>query len=131
MRDFFVDANVGWLYLRRGDDYAKEENCEQALAGHEQPAQRIQPNSQNAALDLTEALFKAGLTALRLGQPDRAAGWYAQGVTLVESQGARFGLGVKVQPTVDDLNKLLEEQPDLAPSIQPIVDQLQGLLPSP
>ncbi len=130
-RDFYVDANVGWLYLRRGDDYAKEGNYEQALADYEQAAQRIQPKSKNAALDLTDDLFRAGLTALRLGQPDRAAGWYAEGVALVENQGARFGLGVKIQPAIDDLNKLLEEQPALAPAIQPIVDQLKGLLPGP
>ena len=37
-RDFFVDGNIGWLYLRRGDDYAKEGKYEQALADYEQAA---------------------------------------------------------------------------------------------
>jgi tetratricopeptide (TPR) repeat protein len=130
-RDFFVDANIGWLYLRRGDDYVKEGKYDQALADYEQAARRIQPNSQDAALDLTEDLFKAGLTALRLGQPDRAVGWYSKGTTLVKSQGARFGLVEKVQPAIEDLNKLIEEQPSLATSAQPILDQLKSLTSAP
>jgi len=132
MRDFYVDANIGWLYLRRGDDYAEEGNYTEALADYERAADRIQPNSQDAALDLTEDLLKAGLTALRLGQPEQATGWYDKGVALVKSLDARFGLAEKkIQPAIDDLNKLLEEQPDLAPSALPIVEQLQALLPSP
>jgi tetratricopeptide (TPR) repeat protein len=130
-RDFYHDANIGWLYLRRGDDYAKEQRFDEALADYELAARRIQPASKNAALDLTETLFKAGLTGLRLGQPDRAARWYDEGMALVESEGARFELGQKVQPALDDLARLIEEQPDLAEEAAPILDQLSGLTGAP
>ena len=93
--------------------------------------ERIQPDSQDAAKDLTEDLFKAGLTALRMGQPDRADDWYAKGIALVKSQGAGFGLDKKVQPAIDDLNKLIEEQPTTAPFAQPILDQLKLLTSAP
>jgi tetratricopeptide (TPR) repeat protein len=112
-RDFFVDGNIGWLYLRRGDDYRDEGNEAQALADYEKAAVRIQPASGN--------------TALRLGQAERGAGWYDRGIDMVERLGDEFDLAQNVGPAIQELQALLQEQPELAPTAQPLLDRMESL----
>jgi tetratricopeptide (TPR) repeat protein len=126
-RDFFVHANVGWIYLRLGDQLGDEALYEQALDAYERAAGHIRPWSKDAALDLTDSLFRAGLTALRLGQIERATGWYDQGIELVQSRDSEFGLQEKVGPAIEDLQALVDESPDLEAEAQTILDKLQAL----
>ncbi|VAW33134.1 hypothetical protein MNBD_CHLOROFLEXI01-2923, partial [hydrothermal vent metagenome] len=82
-RDFFVDANLGWHYLRRGDVRSGEEAYKEALDDYLQATQLMQPTSENALNDLTEAVFKVGLTALRLEQYQLVEEAYAEGIALL------------------------------------------------
>ncbi|MCP4417595.1 MAG: tetratricopeptide repeat protein, partial [Chloroflexi bacterium] len=110
-RDFFVDANLGWHYLRRGDGFANEAGYQDALEDYLQATQLMQPASENALNDLTEAVFKVGLTALRLEQYQLAEEAYAAGITLLtryDSNDAQLGRAYT------DLTDLLEEWPNLA-----------------
>jgi tetratricopeptide (TPR) repeat protein len=127
-RDLLVDANIGRPYLRLGDQFNDEALYEQALDAYERAAGHIRPNSKNAALDLTEDLLKAGLTALRLGQVERATDWYEQGIELVQTRDSEFGLKEKVGPAIEALQALVDERPDLEAEAQPILDELQALL---
>ena len=111
-RDFFVDANIGWHYLRRGDALYNEASYEEALADYLQATQLIQPSSENALNDLTEAVFKIGLTALRLDEFQLAEDAYAAGITLL----ARYdGNDAQLGRARIDLANLLNDRPDLAP----------------
>jgi tetratricopeptide (TPR) repeat protein len=126
-RDFFVDANIGWLYLRLGDDYGREGMYEEALAAYGEATRRMQPDSQNAALDLTDAYFGAGLTALRLERYTEAEAWYEGGIDLVGHYDAEFRLSRKVKSAVEALDELLTENPGLAQIGQPIREALEAL----
>ena len=125
-RDFFVDANIGWIYLRRGDDRADQGDLAHALADYELASLRIKPGSENAALDLAEALFKAGATALRLGELERGERLYGRALDLLRRSGDEFGLGRKVPDAIDALQALAAEEPSLAPHVAPIVEALEG-----
>ena len=120
-RDFLVDANLGWHYLRRGDARSGEEAYKEALDNYLQATQLIQPSSENALNDLTEAVFKVGLTALRLKQFQLAEEAYAAGITLL----ARYdGNDAQLGRARTDLTNLLEEQPDLASFGSAILEDL-------
>ncbi len=120
-RDFFVDANLGWHYLRRGDTRYAEASYQEALADYLQAAQLIQPDSENALNDLTETVFKVGLTALRLEEFQLAEEAYAAGITLLtryEGNDAQLGRART------DLENLLAIQPELAPFGGAILEDL-------
>ena len=123
-RDFFVDANLGWHYLRRGDTRYEAGSYQEALGDYLQATQLIQPTSENALNDLTEAVFKAGLTALRLEQFELAEEAYAAGLTLV----ARYdGNEDQLPRAITDLQTLLGQQQDpaLARIAEPILEALE------
>jgi tetratricopeptide (TPR) repeat protein len=126
MRDFFVDANIGWLFLRRGDDLFKEGDLENALVDYQEAARRIQPASNDAAGDLTEATFKAGLSALMLEDVEQATTWYEKAIQLADEYGSVFDLSTRVDDAVKAL-QALEEDRDLAPVIEPMLDELEQL----
>mgnify|MGYP002713303861 CR=1 FL=1 len=120
-RDFFVDANLGWHYLRRGDTRYIAASFQEALADYLQATQRIQPTSENALNDLTEAVFKVGLTALRLEEFQLAEEAYAEGITLL----ARYdGNDAQLGRAHTDLENLLSLQPELAPFGGAILEDL-------
>ena len=108
-------------YLRRGDTRYAEESYQEALADYLQATQLIQPASENALNDLTEAVFKVGRTALRLEQFQLAEEAYDAGIILLrryegnESQLGRARL---------DLENLLAELPELAPFGGAILEDL-------
>jgi tetratricopeptide (TPR) repeat protein len=85
-RNFFVDANIGWHYLRRGKEHLTAGRYQPALADLTQATQRIQPNSPDARNDYLDALFSAGLAELALGNFAQAQEWYRQGVSLAGQQ---------------------------------------------
>ncbi|MCB8921173.1 MAG: tetratricopeptide repeat protein [Ardenticatenaceae bacterium] len=120
--DFFVDANIGWLYLRRADDLVAMEDYEQAVDNYAEAIARIQPNSENARGDLSDAIFGGALTALRLEQVDRAERWYAQGLALVQQYD---GLDGKLETAVSTLESLLADNPDLASAGETILQNLE------
>jgi tetratricopeptide (TPR) repeat protein len=120
-RDFFVDANTGWLYLRRGDDYYTTGEYELALADYEEATRRIRPDSENATNDVTDATFKAGLTALRLQRFDAARSWYTAGIDLVERYE---GNDTALNSARAALEILLDENPTLASVGEPILEDL-------
>jgi tetratricopeptide (TPR) repeat protein len=111
-RDFYVDANLGWHFLRRGDSRSGEEAYKEALDDYLQATQLIQPTSENALNDLTEAVFKVGLTALRLEQYQLAEDAYAAGITLLMRYDGNDAQLDRARTTLTDL---LEERPELAP----------------
>ena len=122
-RNFFVDANVGWHYLRRGDSSYSEAQYQKALADYLQATELIQPvpESVDALNDLTEAVFKVGLTALRLEQFQLAEEAYAAGIgLLIRYDGNDAQLG----RARTDLVNLLAEKPDLAPFGGAILEDL-------
>lgn len=122
-RDFFVDANLGWHYLRRGDMRYEETNYQEALADYRQARQLIQPTSENALNDLTEAVFKVGLTALRQEEFRLAEEAYAAGIKLL----ARYdGNEAQLGRARTDLETLLAQQPELAPFSGAILEDLDG-----
>jgi hypothetical protein len=123
-RDFFVDANLGWHYLRRGDAYAADDAYQAALADYAAATRRIRANSSNAQNDLAEANFKAGLTALRLDQPGDAERWYAQGLFLAR----QYDLGGKLEQAIDQLADFSRETD--SPAAADILDRLQQELES-
>ena len=89
-----------------------------------QATQLIQPTSENALNDLTEAVFKAGLTALRLVQFELAEEAYAADWTLV----ARYdGNEDQLPRAITDLQTLLGQQQDpaLARIAEPILEALE------
>lgn len=126
MRDFFVDANIGWLFLRRGDDFREEGDLENALADYQEATRRIQPASSDAAGDLTEATFKAGLSALMLEDVEQATTWYEKAIQLADEYGSVFDLSTRVEAAVKAL-QALEEDRDFAPVIESILDELEQL----
>ncbi len=109
-RDFFVDANTGWLYLRRADDYYNDADYDRALADYAEAAARIQPNSDNARNDLADAFFRAGITALHLQNYRSAERWYNEGIALAR----RYGLDGKMSDAAVALEALLVSRPELA-----------------
>ncbi len=119
--DFYVDANLGWLYLRRADDLVEAGRYEDAIPNYAQAINRIQPNSVNARGDLADAIFNGALTALRLEQADRAARWYAQGIALTRRYA---GLEGKRSAAAAALAALLADYPDLAVIGEPILGDL-------
>lgn len=120
-RDFFVDANLGWHYLRRGDTRYTEENYQEALDDYRQATRLIKPASENALNDLTEATFKMGLTALRLEEFQLAEAAYAAGITLL----ARYdGNDAQLGRARTDLENLLLERPELTPIGGAILEDL-------
>jgi tetratricopeptide (TPR) repeat protein len=122
-RDFYVDANLGWHYLRRGDTRYEAGSDQEALADYLQATQLILPNSENALNDLTETVFKVGLTALRLAQFELSQEAYAAGLTLL----ARFEGNEDQRPrAITDLETLLGQQqdPTLARFAEPILKAL-------
>lgn len=123
-RDFYVDANIGWIYLRRGDDRAADDLA-RALADYELASLRIRPRSENAALDLAEALFKAGHAALRLGELERAGRLYDRVLDLLRRSGDEYDLARKVPDAIAALKALAAEVPALGPHVTPIVEALQ------
>ncbi|WP_420641445.1 tetratricopeptide repeat protein [Candidatus Leptofilum sp.] len=123
-RDFFVDANLGWHYLRRGDLRYEEGSYQQAIDDYLIAVQLIQPTSENALNDLTETVFKVGLTALRLEQYELAEEAYAAGLTLL----ARYDSNDDQLPrAISDLETLLGQQqnPELARIAEPILEALK------
>lgn len=120
-RDFFVDANLGWHYLRRGDARYTAGSYQEALGDYLQATQLIQPTSENALNDLTEAVFKAGLTALRLEEFRLAEEAYNAGLTLLTRYD---GNDAQLGRAITDLEALLAEQPDLAPIGGAILEDL-------
>ncbi len=74
--EFLTNSNIGSLYLQRGDNYFADGNYALALADYEQALNRISLNSQESFTDLTVATFKAGLSAVALGDSEAAANWY-------------------------------------------------------
>ncbi|WP_420628566.1 tetratricopeptide repeat protein [Candidatus Leptofilum sp.] len=122
-RDFFMDANLGWHYLRRGDVRYEDTSYQQALDDYLQAIQLIQPTSENALNDLTEAVFKVGLTALRLEQFELAEEAYAAGLTLLDQYD---GNEAQLPRAITDLETLLGQQnPELARIAEPILEALQ------
>jgi tetratricopeptide (TPR) repeat protein len=120
-RDFFVDANLGWHYLRRGDARYQAGSYQEALGDYLQAAQLIQPTSENALNDLTEAVFKVGLTALRLEEFRLAEEAYDAGLTLL----ARYdGNDAQLGRARTDLENLLAIEPDLAPFGEAVLEDL-------
>lgn len=109
-RDFFVDVNIGWLYLRRADDYYNDADYDRALADYAEAAARIQPNSDNARNDLADAFFRAGITALHLQNYRSAERWYNEGIALAR----RYGLDGKMSDAAVALEALLVSRPELA-----------------
>lgn len=109
--DFYVDANLGWLYLRRADDLVEAGSYEDAIPNYAQAINRIQPNSENARGDLADAIFNGALTALRLEQVERATRWYAQGIALTQRYN---GLAGKRSAAAAALAALLADNPNLA-----------------
>ncbi|MCA9917318.1 MAG: tetratricopeptide repeat protein [Anaerolineales bacterium] len=123
-RDFYVDANLGWHYLRRGDLRIEEGNYEDALTDYWQAAQLIQPTSENALNDLTETVFKVGLTALRLEEFELAQEAYSAGLTLLERYD---GNDAQLPRAISDLQTLLGQQqdPTLSRIAEPILEALE------
>ncbi|MAT99347.1 MAG: hypothetical protein CL608_19585 [Anaerolineaceae bacterium] len=120
-RDFFVDANLGWHYLRRGDRRYQEARYQDALNDYLRATQLIQPTSENALNDRTEAVFKVGLTALRLEEFQLAEEAYAAGLTLL----ARYeGNDAQLGQARTELEDLLLEEPSLTPIGGAILEDL-------
>jgi tetratricopeptide (TPR) repeat protein len=72
-------------YHGRGDDATARGDLPAALADYQFAFNLIQPKeNSDAANNKTAAAFRAGRMELRLGQPERAAQWYQQGITLSE-----------------------------------------------
>jgi tetratricopeptide (TPR) repeat protein len=121
MRNFFVDANLGWHYLRRGDSRYQEARYQEALDDYLRATELIQPDSEDALNDRTEAEFKVGLTALRLGNIQLAEEAYAEGITLL----ARYeGNEAQLGRARTDLENLLGERPELVPFGGAILEDL-------
>lgn len=110
-RDFFVDSNIGWLYLQRGNSYFQTQAYQQAFNDYVQATRHIQPNSENAINDLTDATFKAGLAALAWGNLDQAESWYKIGITLIEQYDDN---DAALSTAITSLTSLLTANPDLA-----------------
>lgn len=121
-RDFFIDDNIGWLYLRRGDDAATAQAYEWALADYLEATARILPNSDNARADLADALFKVGLTALQLQQYDTAVTYYNRGLTLTK----QYALTDALDTAVQSLEALIATDPTLARMGNVILKTLQA-----
>ena len=120
-RDFYVDANLGWHYLRRGDAFYNDARYLDAVNDYLQATQLMQPTSENALNDLTEAVFKVGLTALRLEEFQLAEEAYNAGITLL----LRYdGNDAQLGRARTDLENLLTEQPNLAPFGGAILEDL-------
>ncbi|MEZ4593688.1 MAG: tetratricopeptide repeat protein [Chloroflexota bacterium] len=123
-RDFYVDANLGWHYLRRGDLRVAEGSYADALEDYRQAAQRIQPTSENALNDLTETAFKVGLTALRLEEYELARQAYNAALILLDRYD---GNEAQLPRAITDLQTLLGQQQDpaLARIAEPILAALE------
>ncbi|MCA9899883.1 MAG: tetratricopeptide repeat protein [Anaerolineales bacterium] len=123
-RDFYVDANLGWHYLRRGDVRVEAGSYADALEDYLQAAEIIQPNSENALNDLTETVFKVGLTALRLEEYELAQAAYDAGLTLLDRYD---GNDAQLPRAIADLQTLLGQQqnPALARIAEPILEALE------
>ncbi|MCA9969874.1 MAG: hypothetical protein KC425_06645, partial [Anaerolineales bacterium] len=120
-RDFFVDANTGWLYLQRANELvAREGDWQQALADYTTAIRRIQPNSDNARGDLIDAYFNGGRLALRLGDAALAEQWTATGVAYAN----RYDLPAKISAARAALDALLAAEPALARSAAPLLSLL-------
>jgi hypothetical protein len=124
MRDFYVDGNVGWLYLRRGDQRAAGGDLAGALTDYELATLRMKPHSKDAAGDLTEALFKAGQAALQLDQVPRALRLFERALDLMRTSGRDFGLAARVPEAA--VQTLASEDPVLAGEISTLVEELSG-----
>ena len=122
-RDFFVDANVGWQYLRRGDEHFENGRYRLALADYSQASRLIQPDSENARGDLADATFKAGLAALAIGNSRGAHNWYEDGLTMVKTYGDLAGV---LETAVENLTSFLDENPDLSEIGEPLLEELSG-----
>jgi tetratricopeptide (TPR) repeat protein len=99
-RDFFVDGNIGWFYLQRGNEHRANGRYAQALADYEKAVERMRPDSINARNDLLDAMFNAGLSALSLNNFAEAQEWYRRGISLAseyEETGALNRAGKELE----------------------------------
>ena len=100
-------------------------NLDAALVDYEAAFDLIEPKKNSGAKgDKALAAFRAGYTALQLGQPERAAQWYLQAVTLAEQNN----LDVELEREITKLQTLLEGSTDatLAASGEKILAQAQA-----
>ncbi|MBN2001900.1 MAG: tetratricopeptide repeat protein [Anaerolineae bacterium] len=125
----YLDESAwGWYHLERGNDYAAQARFLAALADYEAAFTLITPRlNPDAPAEKTQAAFSAGLTALRLGQPERAAQWYDKAIALLEAYKANTGVQGALVPAIDALKSLLEENPALEADGKPILEKLEAL----
>ncbi len=120
-RDFFVHSNMGWFYLRRGDSWYNAGEYLLALADYTIATQRIQPLSEAAINDLTDATYKAGLAALAMGDVAQATDWYNIGATLSETYGADETI---LGNAITQLTELVGQQPAVSEAAGTILQEL-------
>ena len=122
---YLPEAAWGWYHVARGDDSYAQGQLDAALVDYEAAFDLIEPKKNSGAKgDKTLAAFRAGYTALQLGQPERAAQWYLQAVTLAEQNN----LEVELEREITKLQTLLESSTDaaLAASGEKILAQAQA-----
>jgi tetratricopeptide (TPR) repeat protein len=82
---YLRESAWGWYHVERGDAAAAHGDLPAALADYQFAFNLIQPKENaDARKEKTQAAFRAGLAAMKLGRPERAAQWYHQGVTAAE-----------------------------------------------
>lgn len=123
-RDFFVDANLGWHFLQRGNTEYAAGQYDLALADYTEATKRIRPLSDNATNDLTNATFRAGLAALQLGQLSTAHTWYDAGELLLLQYDSNNDA---LQNALSDLADFVAQKPHLKNQIDQLTSDLNAL----
>jgi tetratricopeptide (TPR) repeat protein len=125
---YLPEAAWGWYHVERGDDYVLRGDLSAALADYEAAFTLIVPDENNIApAEKTDAAFSAGLTALKLGQFERGATWYGEGIALVEAYAGDDNVKREAQSAAEALQALLDEDRALAPVAEPILDEFEKL----
>ncbi len=84
---YLPESAWGWYHVERGDDAYARGDLTAALEDYEAAFDLIEPmENGDAKSEKTIAAFRAGHTALRLAQPERAVRWYQRAVTLVGAE---------------------------------------------
>ena len=90
---YLPESAWGWYHVERGDDAYARGDLTAALQEYEAAFGLIEPKeNSDAKSEKTTAAFRAGHTALRLAQPERAAEWYQRAVKLAEQNNLQVAL---------------------------------------
>ena len=122
---YLQESAWGWYHVVRGDAYADDQDFSAALSYYEAAFDVIVPDANTTAeAEKTQAAFRAGLTALRLGEEERAVDWYERGLALLEQYGDNSEVQSIRESAADNLRKLQQEDPDAAAVAEPILAEL-------